>query len=454
MADNGITRRNMLKAGAAGAAMSTFPLVNVHGQSSGGKLALGFWDHWVGATANDAMRAIVNDWAQKNRVEVTLDFITSVGNKNLITIAAEAQARQGHDVLSFPTWMIHDQQRLLEPMDDVMGRLTQKYGKVNEASVYLAQIGGKWLAVPETAGSQFKGSAARIDLMKQHAGIDVQAMYPAENKLGPGADQWNWETFLQAAEKCKAAGYPFALPAGTFTDAVDWVGAMFASFGADLVDTRGNITIRKNDKVHQAMEYARRLFQHIPNEMFAADDATNNRALISGRSALIFNPPSAWAVAKRDAPDVARNVWHFPSPAGPAGRFVPHLPYFYGVWSFSRNKGAAKALVEHISELEQVQKLVEASSGYDIPPFETMFDKIETWRKVEPPQGTVYNYPVRQHHNAKPSVALAPAPAEIAVQMYNQGIQTKMIARMVQNNEPIDRVLAWAEQEVEGFKRG
>ena len=53
MADNGITRRNMLKVGAAGAAMSTFPLVNVHGQSSGGKLALGFWDHWVGATANE-----------------------------------------------------------------------------------------------------------------------------------------------------------------------------------------------------------------------------------------------------------------------------------------------------------------------------------------------------------------------------------------------------------------
>ena len=72
------------------------------------------------------MRAVVDDWAKKNRVDVTLDFITSVGNKNLITIAAEAQARQGHDVLSFPAWMIHDQQDLLEPMDDVMGRLTQK----------------------------------------------------------------------------------------------------------------------------------------------------------------------------------------------------------------------------------------------------------------------------------------------------------------------------------------
>ena len=454
MAGNRITRRNVLCTGAVGAAMCALPLVSVHGQTSGGRLSLGLWDHWVGASANEALRGIINDWAQKNRVEVTLDFVTSVGNKNLITIAAEAQARQGHDVLSFPTWMIHDQQRLLEPMDDVMGRLIQKYGEVNEASQYLAKIDGKWMAVPQTTGSQFKGSAARIDLLKQHVGVDVQAMYPAEDRLGPGADQWTWETFLQAAQKCNAAGYPFALPAGTFTDAVDWVGAMFSSFGANLVDARGNITVRNNDKVRQVMDYSMRLFQYVPREMFAADDATNNRALIAGRSALIFNPPSAWAVAKRDAPDVARQVWHFPTPMGPAGTFVPHLPYFFGVWSFSRNKGAAKALIEHLSVVEQVQKMVDASSGYDIPPFANMFDKIETWRKVEPPQGTVYNYPVRRHHNAKPSIALAPAPAEMAVQMYNQGIQTKMIARLVQNNEPVDRVLVWAEQEIEGFKRG
>lgn len=452
MAGKGITRRGVLKAGVAGAAMSTFPLVNVHGQGSGGKLALGFWDHWVGQVANDQMRAIVNDWAEKNNVEVTLDFITSVGNKNLITIAAEAQARQGHDILSFPNWMVHDKHHLLEPMDDVMGRLIEKYGETNEAAEYLAKIDGSWMAVPETAGTQNKGSAARIDLMNKY-GIDVQAMYPAENKLGPGADQWTWDTFLTVAEKASADGHPFALPAGTFTDAVDWVGAMFRSHGADLVDADGNITVRDNENVKQVMEYAKRLFQHIPNEMFAADDATNNRALISGQSALIFNPPSAWAVAKRDAPDIASKVWHFPSPSGPQGRYVPHLPYFYGVWNFSENKGAAKALLEHLTEIEQVSRLVQASSGYDIPPFASMFDKIDTWKTVEPPQGTVYNYPVRAHHNATPSIALAPAPADIAVQMYNQGIQTKMIARMVQNNAPIEDVLSWAEQEIEGLRR-
>ncbi len=53
------------------------------------------------------------------------------------------------------------------------------------------------------------------------------------------------------------------------------------------------------------------------------DDASNNRALISGASALIWNPLSAWAVARRDAPDVAKDCWTFPACAGPKGRFTP-----------------------------------------------------------------------------------------------------------------------------------
>ena len=307
--------------------------------------------------------------------------------------------------------------------------------------------------MPATSGSQYKPSQARIDLFKQHVGLDIQAMYPAADRLGPEAANWTWETFLTAAEKLNKAGHPFALPAGTFSDATDWIGAMFACHGAQLVDKDGNTTIRNNDKVKQVLDYAVRLFQHIPTEMFAADDASNNRALISGRSALIFNPPSAWAVAKRDAPQVAEQVWHFPSPSGPAGRMVPHLPHFWSIWQFSRSKPLAKELLTHLSQREQVAKMVAASDGYDIPPFQTMTD-LDTWSLVGPPRGTVFNYPLKPHHHGVPNIAYAPAPYGIAVQMYNQGLQAKMIARLVQNKEPMDRVLAWAESEIEGFQRG
>ena len=44
----------------------------------------------------------------KNQVEVQADFITSVGSKNLLTIAAEAQAKTGHDIQAFPTWEVQN----------------------------------------------------------------------------------------------------------------------------------------------------------------------------------------------------------------------------------------------------------------------------------------------------------------------------------------------------------
>jgi ABC-type glycerol-3-phosphate transport system substrate-binding protein len=448
----GTARRDVLRAGVAGMAAAALPLAHVHGQASGGKLSVGLWDHWV-PTGNDAMRRILEAWAQQNRVDLQLDFITSVGNKLLLTITAEAQAKQGHDLMAFSTWLVQDHHPSLEPMDDVMARIVATNGPPNRVTEYLGKAEGRWYAIPATSGTQFKGAAARMDLMRQHAGIDVQGMYPAADRLGPGAGEWNWERFLKAAEACNKAGHYFALPAGTFSDATDWIGAMFAAFDAHLVDAKGNVTIRGNDKVRQALDYAQRLFQHIPQEMFAADDATNNRALISGRAALIFNPPSAWAVAKRDAPQVAQQVWHFPSPAGPAAHTVPYLPFFWGIWRFAKNKPAARALLEHLSQREQVAQMVAASDGYDVPPFQSLTD-LDTWAQVGPPRGTVYNYPLKPHHKAEPSIAYAPAPPEIAVQMYQQGIQAKMIARLVQNREPMDRVLGWAEREVEGFKRG
>ena len=452
MSKHGITRRSVMRNGAGVLAATAVGAPMVHAQGTGGTIRCGFWDHWVPA-GNGILRELCAEWGRANRVEVNIDFITSVGNQNLLTIAAQAQSRSGHDILSFPTWEPAAKADLLEPMDDVMGRLTQKYGRVTPAAEYLGKIRGKWVAIPAVSGTQMKPACVRFDLMQQHAGIDIRAMWPAENRPGPTANTWNWDTFLAAAEKCHAAGFPFGMPMGSFTDAVDTVGAIFASFGAYMMDERGNVTVRGNAKLRQAVEYMVRLSRFLPNDVWAWDDASNNRALISGRSALIFNPPSAWAVAKRDAPQVSANCWTVPMPAGPEGRFVPYLPYFWGIWSFSRVKPAAKALLEFLSERPQAERQTTTSNGYDIPPFESMSD-FAIWANEGPPQGTVFNYPLKAHHNARTSVAMAPAPAEFAVQAYQQALNTKVVARVVQGGESIDQALTWLERELTNIRRG
>lgn len=444
-ASKSVSRRNALKIGAAATAL---PLVHIRTAGAAGKLSLGLWDHWVPA-GNDVMRKQVAAWADKNKVEVQLDFITSQGSKNLLTIAAEAQAKTGHDINAFPTWETLNHVDLLEPMDDVMATLQSKWGKTNSVCEYLARYKGHWMSVPSSSGTQMKPPCARISILKDKAGLDVTQMFPAHESPGTG-DGWTYDTMLKAAEACKNAGATFGIGLGQTSDSVDSAGALFRAFGAALVDSEGNIKLKSNEMM-QALEYAQKLVKFLPDDAVSYDDASNNRALISGKSALIFNPPSAWAVAKRDNPTVAADCWTFTAPSGPKGRFTPYLPYMWGLWNFSPNKQAAKDIILFLSERANVEERCTAVSGYDIPPFESMLD-LKVWEEVEPPKGTVYNYPIRASHKTTPWIAASEASPEVAVQIYNRGTMPTMMARL-QSGQSIKEVLAWAQDELEGFVR-
>ncbi len=444
MVSKKVNRRQFVAGTAASAAFIAAPYVS--NAQSAGKLSVGFWDHWVPG-ANKATTDLVKEWSEKNKVEVTVDYITSQGNKLLLTTAAESQAKSGHDVLAFSTWLPSRYADQLVPMNDIVEPLIKANGAVNATVEYLGKVGGKWLAVPATVGSQIKGPCSRIDLLKKHAGIDIQAMYPAG--APPKADGWTLDTFLKAAEACQKGGNPFGIGLGTTSDSVDTAGALFHAHGAMLVDAKGNITV-KSDPVRQTLDYYKRLMQFLPTDVPSWDDASNNKFLVSGQGALIMNPPSAWAVAKRDAPQVAEQLWTHGFPAGPKGRFGPFLPYFWGVWNFSKNQAAAKSLITFLSQASSAEKMVIASGGYDLPSFANL-TTFKVWAEEAPPKGTLYHYP-NPHNHQTLSIAAAPAPHKIAEQIYTQAIQTQMVVRYAKG-EAMDKTLDWAAKELEGFSR-
>jgi ABC-type glycerol-3-phosphate transport system substrate-binding protein len=440
-----LSRRQFVAATAlSSAALITAPYVR--GAYAAGKLTIGFWDHWVPG-ANKASTDLVNEWAAKEKVEVSIDYIPSQGNKLLLTIQAEAQAKSGHDIIALSTWFPHAHAENLEPVNDIVEPLLQQNGDVNGTVRYLGVANGKWLGVPACVGSQIKGPCSRIDLMKKHAGIDVQAMYPAGE--APKADAWTTDAFLKAAEACHKGGNPFGIGLGETSDNVDTVGAFFLAFGAEVVDAKGNVVV-KNDNVRQVLEYYKKLMAFLPPDAPAWDDSSNNKWLVSGRGSLIMNPPSAWAVAKRDAPQVAEQCWTHGFPVGPKGRFAPFLPYYWSIWKFAKNKEAAKSLLVHLSQPDAIEKMVTASGGYDLPAFEKL-TTLKTWAEEGPPKGTLYHYPNPHKHQIL-SISASPAPPKVAQQIYTQATLTKMCVRFYQG-EPMEKTLAWAEGELEGFMR-
>jgi ABC-type glycerol-3-phosphate transport system substrate-binding protein len=441
-----VSRRRALKIAAASAAL---PLVHIRTGRAAGKVSIGFWDHWV-PEGNEIMKKQCAAFGAAHQVEVQPDFITSVGSKNILTIAAEAQAKTGHDVQQFPEWEVQNHADQLEPVDDVMKRLTDKYGSVAGASQYLFNIKGHWLAVPCSSGNQNKGPCGRISVLKEVAGLDIVKMYPASADATADADNWTYDTLLKVAAACKKANMTVGIGLGTTADSVDTAGSLFAAFGAEVITAKGEVNVH-TDAVRQVLEYGQQLVKYLPEDAVSYDDASNNRALISGKSALIWNPPSAWAVAKRDAPTVAADCWTFPAPKGPKGRFLPLGAFSWGIWNFSTNKTAAKELIEYLSQRENVEARCKVVQGYDVPPFASMTD-FKIWDEVEPPKGTVYHYPIRKSHHQENWIACAPAPPEIAVQVYNRGTLPTMLAKL-QSGQSIKQVQDWAQDELEGFVR-
>ena len=61
---------------------------------------------------------------------------------------------------------------------------------------------------------------------------------------------------MGAAEKCQKAGFAFGLPLGVTTDTIQWIGALFLAYGADVMDKNGEITV-KTDAVKQVLDYVK-----------------------------------------------------------------------------------------------------------------------------------------------------------------------------------------------------
>ena len=180
MSTSSLTRRAVLKTAALAPpafAASSLAAPFVRGAYAAGKLSMGTWDHWV-PRASQVLQKICAEWAEKEKVELTVDLITSNGDKDLLTLMAEGQAKAGHDIMGLRTWYVNANADKFVPVDDVVEPLLQKYGKIAMAAEYCAKINGHWLAVPTCYGSTAAATCARIDFFKQYAGLDLQKMYP------------------------------------------------------------------------------------------------------------------------------------------------------------------------------------------------------------------------------------------------------------------------------------
>ena len=73
-----LTRRTAMKSAALATSGLGAPFI--HGAYAAGKLSCGFWDHWVPG-ANEPLAKLCRERADREKVDLTVDFITSQGDE-------------------------------------------------------------------------------------------------------------------------------------------------------------------------------------------------------------------------------------------------------------------------------------------------------------------------------------------------------------------------------------
>ena len=428
---------------AAGTALAT-PYVK--SARSAGKVSVALWDHWVPG-ANETMRQIIEHWGAANNVEVVVDFLEAGTAENPLaqTMAAEARDRSGHDLVWLWDFEAVRHKNALEPVDDIVEALIADYGPFAENASYLGQHDGTWRAVAAPCGSHSYPMVSRLDLWQEHAGIDLQAMFPAAERDPAAADGWTYQAFLEGCRQLHAVGYPFGNPISSGSDSEMWLAPLLLAFGSQLMTGDGNISV-DSDSTRSALDFVKELTQYMPDDIYEWENVSNNRWIIEDKGSAIHNPPSAWAVAKDEAPDIAAQLWHHDVPAGPSGRYRGADPAFFGIWSFAANKAAARDLLTHLCQRDQVAKIAAGSQGYDTP-LQAAFSDIEVWQKEGPPAGTLYNYPVQG--DEVQVIPGYPAPPSIAEKISDTALIATMTAKVTREGQSPDQAIDWAAGELE-----
>src|SRR5436309_1634542 len=132
---------------AASAGAAALSLVHIRSSGAAGKLSVAYISSFVPGW-NEAFQRLVETWGKRNAVAVQVDFLSTTTGQFLVTPAAEAQSRAGHDVMYFQDYYVATYAAHLEPVDDLVTRLIVAYGPPSERIEYLAKIAGTWRATP------------------------------------------------------------------------------------------------------------------------------------------------------------------------------------------------------------------------------------------------------------------------------------------------------------------
>lgn len=359
-----INRRNFLKVSAAGAATGAFGGLAPLGQAfaagesykpmfpveDGAQLQL---LRWTGFVESDEVvwNANTKAFTEATGIPVNIQYLswTNVQPKS----ALAAQLGAGPDMIMgwYDTPFIFPDE--LVDVTDVAEHLGNSYGgwyDVGRTYGYSPDL-DHWIAVP--IGGPGNAMTHRRSWV-QEAGYDT---FPT-----------NFDSFLDMCRKLKKNGHPVGFPLGhAVGDGNSWVYMLLWGFGGKPVDQNNQVVINSKE-THEALKYAKALYETMVPGTASWLDSNNNRAFLSGQISVVQNGISVWYVAQEQFPEIAADVHNAPNPIGPVGHNTTFNLFSTAfIFKYSQYPNAAKEYLRFMLEKEQTAPWVKAMKGYVTP---------------------------------------------------------------------------------------
>lgn len=372
----GPTRREVLKLAAATAAAGPFFLFSPGASGQQEKtLKIAKWAHFIPEYDTWFEGVLAKEWGRQHGTEVVVSHIPV--EEVAARAAAEAAARQGHDLFMFP-WPPAQFGPQVIDHNEIYQAVSFRHGSIDRLghkSTY-DPVAKKYFAF---ADSWMPAPFHYYEDWWRKAGM----------QLGP----LSYGSLRSGGKRLRAElGIPCGLAVTPSLEGNVTLHTLLHGFGAHVLDAAGNVIINKGARTLAALRYVKALVEEAGDPaQLGWKPAEATQAMVARKTSCTVSAISLLRAAERDSAENARRMRLSPPLLGSAGVIaVPHVTNCSVVWKFAANQAGAKQFL--VDLIDRSKTVYEQSLGCNFPIYQKTVPDLIVRLENDPRGDPPYKY--------------------------------------------------------------
>ena len=432
--DKKVSRRDFVRLAAAAAAAPSLRFTGGAwaGQARQKTLRIAKWAHFLPEYDRWFEDVLAKQWGERHDTRVIVDHVPV--EEVAARAAAEAAARQGHDLFMFP-WPPAEYQREVIDHTEIYQAVSFRHGTVD-------RLGHKSTFDPVTkqyfafADSWMPAPLCYYEDWWAEIGMPLGPLHYGSLRSGGKA--------LRAK-----LGIPCGLALTPSLEGNITLHTLLLSFHGGVLDEQGNVIINKGARTIAALKYVKALYEDAGSpEQLSWKPAGNVAAMVARKTSCTINAISLVRAAEGSDPAVARKIKLSPPLAGTADVMaVPHVTNCSVVWKFAENPAGAKQFL--IELIDYSKDAYERSQGCNFPIYQKTVPDLIVRLENDPRGDPLFKYKeLKDALHWTPNLGFPGFANPVAMEVFNTFVLPRMFASVVKGELGPDEAARATEVEV------